>query len=347
MLRREIGVTMNKRKITIVGGAGFVGSALARYFSKEFKVRVLDKNPLPKSLEEKVEYQQCDIRSYEKVEQGLKNTNLVIHAAIVQIPLINEAKRLGYEVNVLGTQNICKIVDKRPSIKGMILAGSWHLFGERGLEGVIDEGFGFRPDRVEDRARLYAFSKIAQETVVRFYDEISEKIYGIMRMGTVLGKGMPEKTAANLFITKGLKGEPLTPYKHSMYRPMLYVDINDVCGAFGAFAGKILRGEVQKGEGSLAHVVNLCYPEPITILDLATMIKDAITDHSGNKIIPEIKIVETGQPDLFTAKNKGLIKVNVRKAIEFLGMKKLKSPKESVERIVESRISKNNPHHED
>ncbi len=345
---------MNKHEITIVGGAGFVGSALARYFSKEFKVRVLDKNPLPKSLEEKVEYQQCDIRSYDKVEQGLKNTDLVIHAAIVQIPLINEAKRLGYEVNVLGTQNICKVVDRTSSIKGMILAGSWHLFGERGLEGVIDEGFGFRPDRVEDRARLYAFSKIAQETVVRFYDEISEKIYGIIRMGTVLGKGMPEKTAANLFITKGLKGEPLTPYKHSMYRPMLYVDINDVCAAFGAFAGKILRGEVQKEEGSpahregsLAHIVNLCYPEPVTILDLAAMIKDAITGYSRNKIIPDIKIVETGQPDLFTAENKELIKVNVGKAIEFLGMKKLKSPRESVERIVESRMSKNNSHHED
>ena len=160
----ENGVIMNKHEITIVGGSGFVGSALARYFNKEFKVRVLDKNPLPKSIERKVEYQQCDIRNYDEVERGLENTDLVIHAAIVQIPLINEEKRLGYEVNVLGTQNVCRVVDENPSIKGMILAGSWHLFGERGLEGVIDEGFGFRPDRVEDRARLYAFSKIAQET---------------------------------------------------------------------------------------------------------------------------------------------------------------------------------------
>ena len=336
----ENGVIMNKHEITIVGGSGFVGSALARYFNKEFKVRVLDKNPLPKSIERKVEYQQCDIRNYDEVERGLENTDLVIHAAIVQIPLINEEKRLGYEVNVLGTQNVCRVVDENPSIKGMILAGSWHLFGERGLEGVIDEGFGFRPDRVEDRARLYAFSKIAQETVVRFYDEMSEKIYGIIRMGTVLGEGMPEKTAANLFITKGLKGEPLTPYKHSMYRPMLYVDINDICAAFGAFVKKILGDEVQNGESSLAHVVNLCYPEPVTILELAMMIKDAIANYSENKIIPEVKIVETGQPDLFTAENKDLIRVNVRKAIEFLGLKKLKSPKESVERIVKNRMLK-------
>jgi UDP-glucose 4-epimerase len=331
---------MNKHKITIVGGAGFVGSALARYLGEEFKVQILDKNPPPKGLEEKIEYQRCDIRSYDEAERCLKNTNMVIHAAIVQIPLINEAKKLGYEVNVLGTQNICEVVEKNPSIKGMILTGSWHLFGERGLEGVIDEGFGFRPDKVEDRARLYTLSKIAQETMVRFYDEMLEKIYGVIRLGTVLGEGMPEKTAANLFITKGLKGEPLTPYKHSMYRPMLYVDMDDVCAAFGAYADKILRGEISKGENSLAHIVNLCYPEPMTILELATIVKDAITGYSKNKIIPEIKIVETGQPNLFAAEDKELIKVDVRKAIEFLELRKLRSPKESVERIVRSRMSK-------
>jgi len=84
-----------------------------------------------------------------------------------------------------------------------------HTIGERELRGVIDEEFGFRPDKVEDRARLYALSKIAQESVVRFYDEVSEKIFGIVRMGTVLGMLMPEKTAANLFIENGLKENQL------------------------------------------------------------------------------------------------------------------------------------------
>jgi len=49
-------------------------------------------------------------------------------------------------------------------------------------------------------------AKIAQESIVRFYDEMSEKVFGIVRMGTVLGEGMPEKTAANIFITNGLRG---------------------------------------------------------------------------------------------------------------------------------------------
>ena len=331
---------MNRHKIAIVGGAGFIGSALAKHFSERFGVRVLDKSPLPKELGGKVEYQQRDVRNYSEVEQGLKDTDLVIHTAIVQIPLINEAKGLGYEVNVLGTQNLCKVVDETPSIKGMILAGSWHLFGERGLKGIIDEGFGFRPDKVEDRARLYALSKIAQETIVRFHDEISKKIYGVIRMGTVLGEGMPEKTAANLFISKGLKGNPLTPYAHSMYRPMLYVDINDVCSAFEAYAKKILNNEISKEGGSLAHVVNLCYPEPVTILELANFVKDLITKHSKGKIVPEVKIVDTGQPSPFTTEDKELIKVDIGKVARFLGFKKLTSPRKSLEKIVKHKIKK-------
>lgn len=331
---------MKRHKVVIVGGAGFVGSALARHFSKRFEVRVLDKGPLPRELEDKVEYRQCDIRDYNKVKEGLEDTNLVIHTAIVQIPQINEAKKLAYEVNLLVTQNVCKVVDEVPSIRGMILAGSWHLFGERGLKGIIDEGFGFRPDKVEERARLYVLSKIAQETIVRFYDEMSKKIYGVIRMGTVLGKGMPEKTAAHIFISKGLKGEPITPYKHSIYRPMFYVDIGDVCRAFEAYATKVLNNEISKGEGSLAHVVNLYYPEPVTILELANLVKDHIIKCSKGKISPEVKIVDTGQPSPFTAKDKELINVDISKATSFLRLGKLTSPKESIGKIIESRFSR-------
>ena len=131
----------------------------------------------------------------------------IIHASIVQIPLITEQKRRGFEVNFLGTQNVCRIVDEIPRIKCLILSGSWHTIGERGLKGIIDEEFGFRPDKVEDRARLYALSKMAQGSIVRFYDEMSEKIFGVIRMGTVLGEGMPEKTAANIFVENVLKGK--------------------------------------------------------------------------------------------------------------------------------------------
>lgn len=233
--------------IGVVGGSGFIGGSLANYLGRNFKIKILDVIPPRFQLGDNVSFYRCDIRRYDEVERAFKGVNLVIHAAIIQIPRINEAKRLGYEVNVIGTQNVCRAVDSLPNIKGLILTGSWHTIGERELSGVIDETFGFRPDKVEDRARLYALSKIAQESIVRFYDEMSDKVCGIIRMGTVLGEGMPEKTAANIFIERGLRGESITPYKHSMYRPMLYVDINDICKAFEIYAKKFLNQDVKKG----------------------------------------------------------------------------------------------------
>jgi UDP-glucose 4-epimerase len=301
-------------------------------------VKVLDLKEPPESVRGKVDYAFCDVRDYEQVREGLRGVDLVIHTAIIQIPLINEQKKLGYEVNVIGTQNVCRAVDENPQIKGMILASSWHTIGESGLRGVVAEDFGFRPDRVEDRARLYVLSKIAQESIVRFYDEMSDKVFGIIRMGTVLGDGMPAKTAANIFIERALRGETITPYKHSMYRPMLYVDIEDVCLAYERFAIKILKGDVEKGDNSLAHIVNVYYPSPITILDLAQIVQRVVMNLTNNVIQPRIEIIDTGQKPIFREDDKNRIKVNIKKAIVFLGLSRLKSPEESIEEIVKKRL---------
>jgi UDP-glucose 4-epimerase len=327
-----------KPKIAVVGGAGFVGKSLARHLSKKFQVKILDVKPIPEDLKRFVTHVHCDVRNYQEIANGLNDVSLVIHTAIVQIPLINENKSLGYQVNIIGTQNVCKAVEENPNVKGMILTGSWHTVGERELKGIIDEEFGFRPDKVEDRARLYALSKIAQESIVRFYDEMSNKIYGIIRMGTILGEGMPEKTAANIFIERGLKGETITPYKHSMHRPMLYANIGDICRAFEAYAKKILDHEIEKSSNSLAHIVNVYYPEPITILELAEIIKESIIECTSGKVKPKIEIVDNHVPLLFTKEDKNRIKVDVNKAKKLLGLEKLKSPRESIREIVKLRV---------
>jgi UDP-glucose 4-epimerase len=325
---------MNKYVIGIVGGSGFIGFSLARHLSSTFNVKIVDiKEPKDKSFP----FEYCDIRNYEHVKKALANVDLVIHTAIIQIPLINENKRLAYEVNFIGTHNVCRAVDELPNVKGMILTGSWHTIGERGLEGVIDEEFGYRPDKVEDRARLYVLSKIAQEAMVRYYNDMSNKIYGIIRLGTVLGEGMPEKTAANIFIENGLKGKPLTPFKHSMHRPMLYVDVNDACCAFEAYARKILEGEMKKS--NLPDHINIYYPEPITILELAEIVKNAITKLTNGNIVPRIEIVDQGTKQLFHENDKTKFKVDITKSFKVLGINKLTHPRESVERIIRTRLS--------
>jgi UDP-glucose 4-epimerase len=325
-----------KPKVGIVGGCGFLGNDLAMFLRESFNVKALDKRKPMHDLEG-VEYEYCDITRYDDVRDALKDVDLVIHAAIVQIPEINENPRLGYETNVTGTKNICEVIDANRTTRGMIVPGSWHTIGEKDLAGRIDEEFGFRPDKVEDRARLYALSKICQESIVRLHDEVSEKIFGIIRIGTLLGKNMSEKTAANIFIENGLRGEPITPFKHTMHRPMLYVDISDVCRAFEKFAIAILDGKIEKGRHSLAHIFNVYYPDPVTILELAHIVKETIIELVPGAR-PEIRVVETGQEPMFRPDDKIRIRPDITKAVSCLGLTRLKSPRESIREIVRNRV---------
>lgn len=326
---------MSEKLVAVVGGSGFVGYSLANHLKKSFLVRIVDKRP-PPSIEG-FDYQQCDITKFGEVRQALEDVDFVIHTAIVQIPLINENKRMGYEVNILGTQNVCEAVNCSEIAKGFLLTGTWHVFGERNLHGIINEEFGFKPDNVEKRAQIYALCKVAQEAIVRFYDAMSEKVYGVIRLGTVLGEGMPEKTAANIFISKGLKGEALTPYKHSMNRLMLYVDIEDVCLSFEIFARNILDNVVEKS--SMDRVLNLFWPHPITIFNLAHMIAQTIDKQSGGRIKPNVEIVETQEKGNEAYEDKGSFTVDITKMKKLLNSSSLTDPSLTIEKIVKNKLN--------
>ncbi len=321
-------------------GAGFVGSSLAERLSSDHTVITFDKNPDPPLLGhiENVEHRVCDIRYYNGLRKKIGKPRVVVHTAVIQIPAINQVKGRAYGTNVIGTHNVCKLVEETNGVLGLILCGSWHVFGEREFGATIDVSFGYRPDKVEDRARLYVISKMIQEGIVRFHNSIvPEKTYAIIRLGTVLGENMPEKTAANIFITNGLQGKPITPFKHTMYRPMLYVNIDDVCNVFQLYIEKLINRQASP-EPDETSIYNLFYPAPITILELAYLIREAIARYAQGGIVPTIEIVDKGLPTLFTANEKATLNVDIEKTKNFFGIEKLMSPQQTIYEIVRDRL---------
>jgi nucleoside-diphosphate-sugar epimerase len=315
----------------MVGGSGFVGSSIAAHLANQFDVVILDRVP-PKGFTG--QFRECDIREKASLINSLEGFELVVNTAIIQVPEINEKRRLGYEVNVIGTQNICEAVESVKSIKGLLHAGSWHVFGESGLRGTVSEEFGFRPDKIEDRARFYAFCKIAQEAIIRITSTMSTKSYGIIRLGTVLGHGMPKLTAANLFIEKALKGEPMTPFKHTQFRPMLYVDVQDVCLAFEHMATRIINGRQEA-----ANVVNLVWPTPMTIIDLARIVQKELLKITHGQIKARIQVIDKRVKPTYSPTDKKRFTVDVSRALDLIGSKGLTSPQQSIERILRQRLS--------
>lgn len=331
---------MMKRYEVAIIGCGFVGSHLAKHLGSRFDVATFDigeQHPLLRK--EGIMHKICDVRDFNRLKKNVGKPSVIVHTAIVQIPFINKKPRLGLEVNFLGTQNVCRIVDTDPEIRGLILTGSWHVFGERGLAGRIDEGFGYNPDKVEARAKLYALSKILQEVLIRLYDEQSEdKIYSIIRLGTVLGDGMPEDTAASIFLTNALAGRAVTPFRHSMHRPMFYVGVRDVCRGIERLVERIIDGSMKQDEAFDGHIINLVYPIPITILELAELVRKCVKRSSGGKVVPDIKVIDRGLPIMYRPEDKNLVRIDVSRAKSVLGMKRLMSPQSVIEDLVKKRI---------
>jgi len=330
---------MKEYDVAIIG-AGFVGSSIAKHLSKSLSVVTFDVNPSPPFLRgvTKVEHRVCDVRRLGELKDSLGQPKVVVHTAIIQIPAIDQMKEQAYGVNIIGTQNICEVVKESPEILGLILCGSWHVFGERDYGGTVDSAFGYRPDKVEERARLYVISKMMQEGIVRFFgDMVGKKTFGIVRLGTVLGENMPKKTAANIFIENGLQGRSITPYKHTMHRPMLYVSIRDVCKVFESYIERILRGR-SSGEESKSGIFNLFYPEPITILELAEVVSSAIVECTKGEVIPKVEIIDTGAPPMFRPDEKNTLNVDIEKTLRFFELETLTSPKEAVFEIVRGRV---------
>jgi nucleoside-diphosphate-sugar epimerase len=317
--------------VVVFGGSGFIGSSLAAHLSSRgYRVRMADINP-PKRFLENVDFRRCDVRDGLDVFACLADASVAINAAIIQIPRINEEPVLGYQVNVVGAQNICEAVARLDGVVGVVQAGTWHTIGETGLEGVVDEEFGYRPDKVEERAKIYALSKVCQESVVRLYSHMYPgKSYVVLRTGTVLGPGMPELTAASIFIRNALSGKPLTPYKHSMYRPMLCVDVEDVCKAYEVVVGKVSEG----GLRGVNNVFNIVYPEPVTVIELAEYVKQIVYEETSGKINPSIEVVDKGLPSAFIPDDKNRFQVKIDRVRDALDLKYLKNPIESLRALI-------------
>lgn len=57
-----------------------------------------------------------------------------------------------------------------------------------------------------------------------------------------------------------------------------------------------MNGEVAIENNSLCHMVNVVYPEPVTIIELAEMVKATVTELTNGKVSPQIEVVDKGSP---------------------------------------------------
>src|SRR5438128_2026379 len=153
------------KDILLIGGAGYIGSALLpKLLAKDYKVRLLDlffygTEPIEGLLSHpNLEVIHADFRQIDKVVEAMRGVDAVIHlGAIVGDPACALDQELTVEINLMATRMIAEVA-KASKVHRFIFASTCSVYGTN--EEILDERSLLNP------VSLYARSKIASEQVL-------------------------------------------------------------------------------------------------------------------------------------------------------------------------------------
>ena len=223
---------MNKNKVVITGGAGFIGSHLSEYLiKKNYQVVVIDNlssgniNNLPKGIK----FYNFDIsKKNKKFEKIFNNAKYVFHLAALAdiVPSIENPQRY-YDVNVTGTLNVIKACLKK-KVKKIIYAASSSCYG-------IPKKFPTNEKSELLPQYPYALTKMLGEELIKHWGLVYNMKYTSLRLFNVYGTR--SRTSGGygamfgVFLAQLANKKPFTIVgKGNQKRDFTYV--TDVCRAF-------------------------------------------------------------------------------------------------------------------
>ncbi len=171
---------MDKTKILITGGAGFIGSNLCEYFlSKGYSVVCIDNLATGHyhNIEHLINYQdfsfvEGDIRNYSDCERVVLGVSYVLHqAGLGSVPRSILDPIATNEVNVSGFLNVLHAA-KEAKVKRFIYAASSSTYGDLDTLPKVE-------DKIGKPLSPYAVTKYVNE----LYADIYSKTYGIETIG--------------------------------------------------------------------------------------------------------------------------------------------------------------------
>jgi nucleoside-diphosphate-sugar epimerase len=217
-------VMQENRKILVIGGAGYIGSALLpKLLARGYHVRLLDlflfgRDPIARIVEHpNLEIIHADFRHMDKIVHAMKGMDEVIHlGGIVGDPACSLDHELTMEVNLMATRMIAEAA-KGSGIRRFCFASTCSVYGAN--DQMLDERSELNP------ISLYARSKLASEKVLM---EMADTFFSpvILRFGTVYGLSGRTRfdLVVNLLTAKAVVDGKITVSGGGQWRPLLHVD---------------------------------------------------------------------------------------------------------------------------
>lgn len=250
-------------KFVVTGGAGFIGSHLAKSLINEgHTVTIIDnlntgKIENLKEILNQVDFVKGDIRDVELLKNKLKDADGVFHEGALASVQESFSKIKEYnDVNVGGTENILKLA-KEFGFK-IVYASSSSVYGNP-AKIPIEE------DDPKNPINPYAQTKLDDEKLATKYAQMGVRVIGL-RYFNVFGERQSQEYAGVIkkFVKKVRSNEPpIINGDGQQTRDFVYV-------------GDVVQANILAMKSSVDHgFFNIGTNSTITVLELANLIIDA------------------------------------------------------------------------
>jgi UDP-N-acetylglucosamine/UDP-N-acetylgalactosamine 4-epimerase len=223
----------------ITGGAGFIGSSIARVLLKlGAHVRILDnfssgkRENLAHEDQESQEIIEGDIRDLETCRRAAQGVDYILHhAALASVPLSIQDPQLANDNNITGTLNML-VAARDAGVKRFVFASSTAVYGDARFNAASSDPEDVSPvTEAIKPAPLspYAVSKLAGEEYCRIFSELYGLETVIFRYFNIFGprQDPASEYAAVIprFIDALLSGRaPIIYGDGSQSRDFIYID---------------------------------------------------------------------------------------------------------------------------
>jgi UDP-glucose 4-epimerase len=253
-------------KVLVTGGAGFIGSNLVRaLLARGDDVRVLDNFSTGSrrnlaGLEHDVEVVEGELRSYERVHNAVRGTEIVFHlGALGSVPRSVQDPLTSSAVNVEGTLNV-QLAARDEGVRRVVFASSSSIYGNQAE-------LPLRETMAPDPISPYGVAKLAAERYCVSFSRVYHSFETVvLRYFNVFGPRQDPTSqyaaVVPLFITAIAAGDPVTIFDDGeQSRDFTYID--------NVVAANLLAASA---DGASGRIVNVSAGTPTTVNALADMI---------------------------------------------------------------------------
>jgi UDP-glucose 4-epimerase len=250
-------------KVLVTGGAGFIGSNVARaLLARGDDVRVLDNFSTGNranlaGLGRDVELVEGELRSYERVHNAVRGVELVFHlGALGSVPRSVQDPLTSGAVNVEGTLNVM-LAARDEGVRRVVFASSSSIYGNQAE-------LPLREDMAPDPISPYGVAKLAAERYCVSFTRVYHSFETVvLRYFNVFGPRQDPRSqyaaVVPLFITAIAAGRPVTIFDDGeQSRDFTYID--------NVVAANLLAADA---EGASGRIFNVSAGTPTTVNELA------------------------------------------------------------------------------